>query len=538
MDGALRGPPRSDSLLPVGTMSVLGETKSREGDDASRDGDRAPSNPPGESVRSLPPLEAPRRTPLPWAAIDEATDDVPRDSRTAAPSSRDLGHRPSTAPVSERAALAVRTEASTRVRFEVELGREILGAERFRTALLLGIPTILLFALVIARGAYPELVVSLLHGHFDLAPVGLFLMAVAAFELVVLASIRRQAKRDERPRAARRYAQALVETSLPTAAVLYYAAVDGPVQALLMPSTFVYFVFILLSTLRLDFALCTFTGLVAAGEYAAIALFWRQTDARFADGSLGSLPHHLGKAAILLVSGVAAGFVAERLRRSFTRALESVEERQRILGVFGQHVSPQVVEQLVLGKAEVKSELRDVCVMFLDIRNFTAFAESRSPAEVVDYLNAVFESTIDVIAEHHGIINKFLGDGFMAIFGAPILRDGSSANAVSAALDIVARLEQLVADGTLPPTKVGIGLHSGKAIVGNIGSAQRKEYTVIGDVVNVASRIEALNKELGATVLASDEVWRSAARPDIEALPRDEIAIRGRAQPIRVWQLR
>ncbi len=421
--------------------------------------------------------------------------------------------------------------------FELELAREILGAERFRAILLLAIPTVMLFTLLIVRGASPAVFVSLLHGQLDIAPVGLFLMGVAGFELVVLRSIREQRRRAARISLGRRYAQALVETSLPTVAVLYYAAVDGPVQALLMPSTFVYFVFILLSTLRLDFALCAFTGLVAAAEYAAVAVFWGQGDARFADSALATLPHHLGKASILLVSGVAAGFVAQRLRRSFSRAIESIGERQRILGVFGQHVSPEVVERLVTGKAEVKSELRRVCVMFLDIRNFTAFSESKSPEEVVEYLNTLFESTIDAVTDHHGIVNKFLGDGFMAIFGAPIEGQESCSAAVSAALGIVARIDQLVAEGKLPPTRVGIGLHAGDAVVGNIGSAQRKEYTVIGDVVNVASRIEALNKQLGSCVLASDEVWSACNRSDIEAIPRDSIEIRGRSQAVRVWQL-
>lgn len=420
--------------------------------------------------------------------------------------------------------------------FELELAREILAAERFRAVLLFAIPTVMLFAVVIVRGASPDALVTLLHGHFDIAPVGLFLMAVAAFELMILRSIRDQRRRDARLSISRRYAQALVETSLPTAVVLYYAVVDGPVQALLMPSTFVYFVFILLSTLRLDFALCTFTGMVAATEYAAVAIFW-QGDPRGADSALASLPHHLGKASILLVSGVAAGFVAQRLRRSFTRAIESVGERQRILGVFGQHVSPEVVERLVQGRTEVKSELRHVCVMFLDIRNFTTFSESKSPAEVVDYLNTLFESTIDVVTEHHGIVNKFLGDGFMAIFGAPIDEKESSTAAVSAALDIVTRIERLVTEGKIPPTRVGIGLHAGNAVVGNIGSAQRKEYTVIGDVVNVAARIEALNKELDSSVLVSGEVWSACRRSDVEAIARDSIVIRGRTQPVFIWQL-
>lgn len=485
---------------------------------------RAPTIPPPAPREPDPAGEAP---PRPSSEIVATVDEPGRPSRASA----------EPAALSDAEAERESSADDPHATFEIELAREILGAERFRAILLLTIPTVLLFALVIVRGAYPEVFVALLHGQFDIAPVGLFLMGVAAFELVVLRSIRKQRLRNERLSASRRYAQALVETSLPTAVVLYYAAVDGPIQSLLMPSTFVYFVFILLSTLRLDFALCTFTGFIAAAEYAAVAIFWGQADTRLADSTLTSLPHHLGKASILLVSGVAAGFVAQRLRRSFTRAIESFGERQRILGVFGQHVSPEVVERLVLGKTEVKSELRQVCVMFLDIRNFTAFSETKSPAEVVDYLNTLFESTIDAVTDHQGIVNKFLGDGFMAIFGAPIAEQESCSAAVSAAVAIVERIDQLVVEGKIPPTRVGIGLHAGNAVVGNIGSAQRKEYTVIGDVVNVASRIESLNKELGSSILASEEVWSACNRSDIEAIPRDSITIRGRSQPVRVWQL-
>jgi adenylate cyclase len=175
--------------------------------------------------------------------------------------------------------------------------------------------------------------------------------------------------------------------------------------------------------------------------------------------------------------------------------------------------------------------------MFLDIRNFTAFSENRSPEQVVDYLNLVFDSTIDAVVGRHGIVNKFLGDGFMAVFGAPIAEGNASAAAVEAALDILARLDRLVGEGKIPPTQVGIGLHAGEAVVGNIGSAQRKEYTVIGDVVNVASRIEALNKQLGTQVLASEEVWTACGRADLRAVARDPISIRGRVQQVRIWQL-
>jgi adenylate cyclase len=311
-----------------------------------------------------------------------------------------------------------------------------------------------------------------------------------------------------------------------------------------MPSAFVYFVFILLSTLRLDFTLSAFTGLVAAVEYAGLALFWGSLDTTVQEPMLTSLPQHLAKACILLVAGVAAGFVARRLHNSFRRAIESLEERSRILGVFGQHVSPEVVQRLVAGEVDGRSEVREVCVMFLDIRGFTAFAEKHGPEEVVAYLNAIFDAAVEAVVKHHGIVNKFLGDGFMAVFGAPVSEGNPCAQAVAAGREVLERVEALVRDGRIPKTRVGLGLHAGPAVVGNIGSARRKEYTVIGDVVNVASRVEALNKELGSRMLVTEEVWHAAGgnnalgeADDVPPVSRDPLRVRGRDAPVRIFQL-
>jgi adenylate cyclase len=421
--------------------------------------------------------------------------------------------------------------------FERRLAREILVAERFRATLLAVVPTVVMLAFLAISSAYPDTVTTLLQGKFDRLPVGLFLCAVAGFEFHVLYATEKMLRNGGRPSALRRYGYAFVETSLPTLVIFYYATFLGPVQALLMPSSFVYFLFILLSTLRLDFALSAFAGLVAAVEYAGVTLFWATLDTTVAEPVLSSLPQHLGKACILLVTGVAAGFVARRLRNSFTRALESHEERARILGVFGQHVSPQVVERLVMGEAEAKSELREVCVMFLDIRDFTAFAEKRSAEEVVAYLNAIFDASVEAVVKHHGIVNKFLGDGFMAVFGAPIAEGNPCADAVDAGLEVLERVEELQAQGRIAPTRIGLGLHAGPAVVGNIGATQRKEYTVIGDVVNLASRVEALNKELGSRMLVTEAVWRAAGRDEASISSNPLLHVRGREMPVRIFQL-
>jgi adenylate cyclase len=426
-----------------------------------------------------------------------------------------------------------------RAAFEQRLAREILVAERFRATLLAVLPTATMLVFLAASSAYPDVITRLLHGKFDRAPVGLFLCAVAGFEFHVLYATERMLRSGQRPSAARRYGYAFIETSLPTLVIVYYATILGPVQALLMPSAFVYFVFILLSTLRLDFALSTFTGFVAAVEYAALALFWGSADTTVAEPVLTSLPQHLAKACILAAAGIAAGFVAGRLRGSFSRAIQSLVERARILGVVGQHVSPEVVQRLVAPETEAKSEQRDVCVMFLDIRGFTAFAEKRTPEEVVAYLNVIFDDAVEAVAARHGIVNKFLGDGFMAVFGVAG-DDGSNAcaEAVAAGLDVLYRVERLVDDKRIPPTRVGLGLHAGPAVVGNIGSARRKEYTVIGDVVNVASRVEALNKELGTQMLVTEEVWLNSGRSEETPLsPMAPLQVRGRETPVRIFQL-
>ncbi|AKT37271.1 adenylate/guanylate cyclase domain-containing protein [Chondromyces crocatus] len=419
--------------------------------------------------------------------------------------------------------------------FERDLTREILISERLRVTILAAIPGIALILFLAATTQYPEQVEWALQGEMDRLRVGLLLGGFATYELFALHSVERLLRSGREPPRLRRYLNALVEVSLPTLAIVYYMTVVSPVEALLLPPVFMYFVFILLSTLGLDFKLCLFTGFVAAVEYALLALGALDGSVSSPDAPLSSMGHHLGKAAILAVSGVAAGFVARRLRSGFVNTLASLEERNRVVNLFGQHVSAAVVDDLLARKAGAQSEVRKVCVMFLDIRNFTAFAEQRSPEEVVAYLNSVFEFMIESVNEHRGIVNKFLGDGFMAVFGAPLSDPDYCRNAVAAGLEIVAKIEARVASGEIPPTRVGIALHAGEAVVGNVGSTMRKEYTVIGDVVNVASRVEALNKELGSQLLVTERVWEASGKPTADVTP--PMSVRGRKEPLRLFQL-
>ena len=153
------------------------------------------------------------------------------------------------------------------------------------------------------------------------------------------------------------------------------------------------------------------------------------------------------------------------------------------------------------------------------------------------YLNTLFNFMIDVVNEHHGIVNKFLGDGFMAVFGAPIEDAERCGHAVSASLEILERLDRLNAAGKIHPTRVGIGLHMGEAVTGNLGSTDRKEYTIIGDVVNMASRLEQATKDFHARLLISEAVRQSlnAAMSGIEDL--GPVALKGQPNPARVFKV-
>jgi adenylate cyclase len=174
--------------------------------------------------------------------------------------------------------------------------------------------------------------------------------------------------------------------------------------------------------------------------------------------------------------------------------------------------------------------------MFVDFRSFTAGARTRSPQEVVDRLDGAFAVLVDILDRHGGIVNKFLGDGFLALFGAPFESADSAHHAVAAAREMLAANEHFN-QTTSWPLRIGIGIHIGDVVAGNIGSPRRKEYTVIGDTVNFAARLESLNKEFNSQLLISAVVRDALGGDASDAVSLGEVAIKGYDRPMPVWQL-
>jgi adenylate cyclase len=418
--------------------------------------------------------------------------------------------------------------------FKHALAREVLKTERLRIIALIITAIVLAAALTTTDMVAPAILDRIWRGHFPLPYVWAGLGGFVLFEASVLALVSRQLKRDLDVPTVRRYLGAFIETSLPSLLLVAHMSNMGAVPALGFVAPLLYFVFIILSTLRLDFWLSTFTGFVAATELLGLALFHPAARAAAGDPML-TAGFLISRSAVILACGVLAGAVGVQLRRQFEASIAAATARDHVTNLFGQHVSPQVVDRLLAAGSTTSSDARQVAVMFVDIRGFTAAARTRAPQEVVDRLDAAFAVLVDIVDRNGGIVNKFLGDGFLALFGAPFDDPDAARRAVTAAREMLAAIEQHNVRSDWP-LRIGIGLHFGNVVAGNVGSPRRKEYTVIGDTVNLASRIEGLNKQFGSQLLISDAV-RQAIGQDVDAIPLGDVPIRGYEQPVRVWRL-
>ncbi len=420
--------------------------------------------------------------------------------------------------------------------FQRLLNREILLSERRRMLILAGVQALILVLILLTATFVPSFVRSIYHDRVPERAAFAAFSAFIVYELFAAGVVTIFLRRGRNFPLLGRYMNALVETSFPTV-LLYLLAgyLSSPAVIFGTWPALLYFLFIILSTLRLNFALSAFTGAVAAVELFALAFVTLHLGWQTEDPDL-SIGYHATRSAVLLAAGLLAGYAGATIKGHFRRALAAASSRDAVTNLFGQHVSPRVVERLLaIGAAEL-SEMRSVCVMFVDIRSFTTAARTRTPAEVVERLDDVFEILVDIVDRHNGIVNKFLGDGLLAIFGAPIDDPLEAANAVAAAREMLMSIEASNV-GHSWPIRLGIGVHIGQAVAGTVGSSRRKEYTVIGDTVNLASRLESLNKEVGSQLIVSDAV-REAARDAIgEASPLGAVPVRGYAEPVTVWRL-
>ena len=224
---------------------------------------------------------------------------------------------------------------------------------------------------------------------------------------------------------------------------------------------------------------------------------------------------------------------------------KSYTEREQLMTLFSSYVDPAVARTIWSRRGELclAGEERMATVLFTDIRNFTALSKSKSPTEVLRWLNQYVTAMDEVIRKHDGFLNKFIGDGLMIIFGLP-LSQGAQADARRAMQASLHMLEQVnllnqqnLGDPNTPQIRIGIGMHSGPLVAGSIGSASRQEYSVIGETVNLASRLESLNKDFGTEIVLSEASYELVREEFPGFQPLGEAIIKGFEEPVAVYTI-
>ena len=230
------------------------------------------------------------------------------------------------------------------------------------------------------------------------------------------------------------------------------------------------------------------------------------------------------------------------LATSFNTMARGLEEKEKVRSLLGKVVSNQIAEELLRGETvQLGGEIRTVTVLFTDLRSFTTTCEKMQPEEVLHFLNRYLDCMARVVEKHGGVIDKFIGDAIMAIFGAPVSLPDHARRAVECGREMHAELnllnEKLRQEGR-PEIAMGVGIHTGEVVAGNMGAENRLNYTVIGDTVNVAARLESETKSVGRSPLFSQATLEAAGLSAVDVESIGPLYVKGREQPILVSTLK
>jgi class 3 adenylate cyclase len=242
----------------------------------------------------------------------------------------------------------------------------------------------------------------------------------------------------------------------------------------------------------------------------------------------------------LLMTLANQGAVAIENAKMVEKIIEKERLEAKIMDAFGKYVSQEVRDQILEGNIPLDGEIKDVTILFADLRNFTSLVETTPPKEIVKLINGYFTEMVESICQHNGLVLQFIGDEIEAVFGAPLPLNDHPKHAVKAALEMRERLDLMNArleKQGYGPLRHGIGIHTGSVVAANIGSEDRKSYAMVGDTVNVASRIQGLNKELNSDILISDTT-KVMLSDDIMTIKLPAMRVKGKKEPVQIYKIK
>ncbi len=337
-----------------------------------------------------------------------------------------------------------------------------------------------------------------------------------------------------------KYANAFIELAIITA-MLYVYTIYFRNNSLLSDviTVSLYYLIVFLSAFYLDRYISIVTGTISACGYTLLHIINQKaaSPSVVMEEVLYNKYFIYATGILLFLCGIAAAFMANQLQKGILRTVELVEDENKLFNLFSRQISKEVAQELLDKDGKVPSELKFVSVMFIDIRNFTAYAETQQPEAVVKFQNIFFEIITVIVHKYEGIVNQFLGDGCMITFGAPVKVDNPSANAVNAALEINMIIDEKIEKKEIHPFVIGMGIHCGQAVTGNIGTLLKSEYSITGGVVILAARIESENKTYGSKILISKEAWEAASIEGINANSIGASHLKGWSHPVELYKL-
>ena len=257
--------------------------------------------------------------------------------------------------------------------------------------------------------------------------------------------------------------------------------------------------------------------------------------------ALADLANRVAKGDFSSKAGVRSRDEVGELGLAFNHMIDGLVERDKVKNMFSKFHGSSVTDDLLAGgDLQLGGSKKVVTVFFSDVRDFTQFSEGHTPEEVVEMLNEYFQIMVRIINEHGGVVDKFIGDAIMAVWGTPKATERDTQNAIKASIEMrkaLEKLNELRASRNQVPIKIGIGLHRGEAISGTIGSSERMEYTVIGDTVNQASRIESSTKAFGTDMLISNSL-ADFVKDEFIVEEAGKVEVKGKSEPLTLYKVR
>ncbi|TKG93641.1 hypothetical protein EYV94_15450 [Puteibacter caeruleilacunae] len=417
-----------------------------------------------------------------------------------------------------------------------ELMMEYMRSEKRRVVIILCMLAFSFMVVPIIHFLFPELIDNAMNRPEGLRTLLYGFLGFSLFEVLVLFRIRYMLKHRLMPPINIKYVNTCIEFSLSIFLLYYAVKYDHSLLLLEYDGYGFLIILIVLSTLHLDLKVSLLGGLIAGAGYGAVAF----NAIEFLDikDGVAHLNEIYGARALgLLVFGLMTGLVAREFDKKLRHSITFQQERKQVELLFGQQVSKEIADELLNTLDASSTKESSAAIMFLDIKDFSKWADRKTPQQVIEYQNKVFSPIIEIINNHNGIINQILGDGFMASFGVPKDDTGYVDNAFNAGLEIRAKIKMMELSGEIPQTYIRIGLHRGKIVIGNIGNDIRRQFSLAGRNIIIAARLEQLNKELETHFLISQEVKEHLEQAKTELTDMGAFYLKGIDQQIEVFKV-